>query len=70
MYASTVTSNAFDQAFARYDAAQAQGEAYDEAFRAYAEANDYDLDDQVQYALASRRFDELVEAEREAHEPW
>ena len=70
MYASTITSRAFDAAFARWDADNAQAEAYDEAFHAYAEANEYDLDDQVQYALASRRFDEKVEAEREAHEPW
>lgn len=66
MYAPTITSNAFDAAFARYDAQAQAAEDYQIAFERYCLERAWDPEDPE----AEVWFQAWLEAEREAHEPW
>ena len=64
MYASTITSIAFDAAFARYDRECQLAEDREQAFLAYCDERGWDPEDPE----AEVWFDAWVEAEREAEE--
>jgi len=65
MYGPTMTSQAFDAAFARYDKERQDGEDYDEAFHRYCDERDRDPEDPESLVW----FEAYLEQRRYENEP-